>query len=108
MSVLIGEKQCAFTVLGFIESQNGRHGFSSLIMQEVERKLKMNISLGPVKERVQGIPETNEIAVALRKKQRITVIGTGNIRAERVLEYFNAAVGTLGKILKKLMETIIH
>lgn len=49
MCVLIGH--CSFTILGFIESQNGRHGFFGLIMQEVERKLKMNISLGPIKER---------------------------------------------------------
>lgn len=39
--VLIGEKYCAFTILDFITSQNGRQGFSGLIMQEVERKLKM-------------------------------------------------------------------
>lgn len=82
-------------------------GFSGLIMQEVERKLK-TISLGPIKGRGQGIPEANEIAVVLGKEQRIALIGTGNMRAETVLEYFKAAVFTLGKILKKLMETVIH
>jgi len=51
MWVLIGEKQCAFSILGFIESQKDRHGFSSLILQEVQRKLKLNISLGLIKER---------------------------------------------------------
>lgn len=76
-------------------------------MQEVERKLKM-ISLGPIRERGQGIPEANEIALVLGKEQRVALIGTGNMRAGIVLEYFKAAMFTLGKILKKLMETIIH
>lgn len=66
------------------------------------------ISLGPVKERGQGIPEANEIAVVLGKEQRMALIGTGNMRAETVLEHLKAAMFTLGKILKKLMETIIH
>lgn len=75
-------------------------------MQEVEQKLK-TISLGPIKERGQGIPEANEIAVMLGKEQRIALRATGNMREETVLEYFKAAVLTLGKILK-LMETVIH
>lgn len=48
------------------------------------------------------------IAVVLGKEQRIALIGIGNMRAETVLEYFKSAVFTLGKILKKLMETRIH
>jgi len=44
----------------------------------------------------------------LRKEQRIAVIGTGNMREGRVPEYFKAAVGALGKIFQKLMETRMH
>lgn len=76
-------------------------------MQVVERKLT-TISLGPIKERGQGIPEANVIAVVLGKEQSIALIGTGKMRAERVLKYFKSAVFTLGKILKKLMKTRIH